>query len=313
MKAVGLMVHGGPEVLEVVDLEEVTAGPGQIRIRNFAAAVNPTDIVARDGTRAKLQSQFPPPYVPGMDAAGIVDQVGEGVATGIKVGDRIMAMVVPKASHGAYREQLVLNQHAVVPAPADTTHVQASTLPMNALTARLSLDLLALSPGQVLAVTGGPGAYGGYVIELAKASGLTVVADAVASDRALLESLGADVVIARGEGFAERIRQHFPDGVDGLADGALLNSKAIPAVKDGGAFTAIRGFRGEPQRDIRFTETWVTQYNERYDLLDTLRQQAEQGQLTLRVADTVPPERASEAHRRLAAGGTRGRMVIDFA
>ena len=145
MKAVGLMVHGGPEVLEVVDVEEVTAGPGQIRIRNYAAAVNPTDIVARDGTRAKLQSQFPPPYVPGMDAAGIVDQVGEGVTTGIEVGDRVMAMVVPKAQHGAYREQLVLNQHAVVPAPANTTHLQASTLPMNALTARLSLDLLELS------------------------------------------------------------------------------------------------------------------------------------------------------------------------
>ena len=71
VKAVGLMVHGGPEVLEVVDVEEVTAGPGQIRIRNYAAAVNPTDIVARDGTRAKLQSQFPPPYVPGMDARGL--------------------------------------------------------------------------------------------------------------------------------------------------------------------------------------------------------------------------------------------------
>ena len=312
MRAVGLMVHGGPEVLEVVDLEAITAGPGQIRIRNFAAAVNPTDIVARDGTRAKLQSQFPPPYVPGMDAAGVVDQVGEGVSTGIKVGDRVMAMVVPKASHGAYREQLVLNQQAVVPAPANTTHLQASTLPMNALTARLSLDLLELSPGQVLAVTGGPGAYGGYVIELAKAAGLTVIADSSESDRALLETLGADVVVARGEGFAERIREHFPDGVDGVADGALLNDKAIPAVKDGGAFTAIRGFRGEPQRDIRFTETWVTQYNERYDLLDALRQQAEQGQLTLRVADTVPPERAGDAHQRLAAGGTRGRMVIDF-
>jgi NADPH2:quinone reductase len=312
VRAVGLMVHGGPEVLEVVDVEAVTAGPGQIRIQNFAAAVNPTDIVARDGTRAKLQSQFPPPYVPGMDAAGIVDQVGEGVSTGIKLGDRVMAMVVPKASHGAYREQLVLNQYAVVPAPANTTHLQASTLPMNALTARLSLDLLELSPGQVLAVTGGPGAYGGYVIELAKAAGLTVIADSSESDRALLETLGADVVVARGEGFAERIREHFPDGVDGVADGALLNDKAIPAVKDGGAFTAIRGFRGEPQRDIRFTETWVTQYNERYDLLDALRQQTEQGQLTLRVADVVPPERAGDAHQRLAAGGTRGRIVIDF-
>lgn len=313
VRAVGLMVHGGPEVLEVIDLDEVTAGPGEVRIRNFAAAVNPTDIVARDGTRAKLQSQFPPPYVPGMDAAGIVDQVGDGVTTGVQVGDRVMAMVVPKASHGAYREQLVLSQHAVVPAPANTSHVQASTLPMNALTARLSLDLLELSPGQVLAVTGGPGAYGGYVIELAKAAGLIVIADAAETDRALLETLGADVVVARGDGFAERIREHFPEGVDGLADGALLNDLAIPAVKDGGGFTAVRGFRGEAQRGIKFTETWVTKYNERYELLDTLRQQVERGVLTLRVADTVSPEQASEAHRRLAAGGTRGRMVIDFA
>ena len=151
------------------------------------------------------------------------------------------------------------------------------------------------------------------MIELAKTAGLIVIADAAESDRALLETLGADVVIARGDGFAERIREQFPAGVDGLADGALLNEKAIPAVRDGGAFTAIRGFRGEPQREIRFTETWVTQYNERYDLLDRLRQQVEQGALTLRVADTVPPERASDAHRRLAAGGTRGRMVIDFS
>ena len=77
-----------------------------------------------------------------MDAAGIVDQVGDGVTTGVQVGDRVMAMVVPKASHGAYREQLVLSQHAVVPAPANTSHVQASTLPMNALTARLSLGFV---------------------------------------------------------------------------------------------------------------------------------------------------------------------------
>lgn len=75
-----------------------------------------------------------------MDAAGIVDQIGEGVTTGIKVGDRVMAMVVPDATHGAYREQIVLDQRAVVRAPANTTHVEACTLPMNALTARLSLD-----------------------------------------------------------------------------------------------------------------------------------------------------------------------------
>ncbi len=312
MRAVGLFEHGGPEVLQVVELPSVDAGPGQVRIRNYAAAVNPTDIVGRNGMRAEIQKKDPPPYVPGMDAAGIVDQIGEGVDTGVAVGDRVMAMVVPRASHGAYREQIVLDQRAVVPAPFGKTHVEACTLPMNALTARLSLDLLGLKSGQVIAVTGGPGAYGGYVVQLAKADGLTVIADSSKADRALMESLGVDVVIERGEGFAEKVRGEFPDGVDGLADGALLNELAIDAVRDGGNFTSIRGFKGKEQRGIEFTATWVTRYDGEYEKLDRLRQQVEAGELTLRVADTVPPERAAVAHERLEAGGTRGRMVIEF-
>ena len=312
MRAVGLFEHGGPEVLQVVDLPSVDAGPGQVRIRNYAAAVNPTDIVGRNGMRAEIQKKDPPPYVPGMDVAGVVDQIGEGVETGIEIGDRVMAMVVPRASHGAYREQIVLDQRAVVKAPAGASHAEACTLPMNGLTARLSLDLLDLSPGQVIAVTGGPGAYGGYVIQLAKADGLTVIADAGESDRSLLESLGADVIIDRGEGFAEKIREHFPDGADGLADGALLNELAIGAVRNGGGFTAIRGYKGEEQRDIKFTATWVTRYDGEYEKLDRLREQAESGEVTLRVAETVSPENAAMAHERLEAGGTRGRMVIEF-
>ena len=312
MRAVGLFEHGGPEVLQVVDLPSVDAGPGQVRIRNYAAAVNPTDIVGRNGMRAEIQKKDPPPYVPGMDVAGVVDQIGEGVETGVEIGDRVMAMVVPRASHGAYREQIVLDQRAVVKAPVGASHAEACTLPMNGLTARLSLDLLDLSPGQVIAVTGGPGAYGGYVIQLAKADGLTVIADAGESDRSLLESLGADVIIDRGEGFAENIREHFPDGADGLADGALLNELAIGAVRNGGGFTAIRGYKGEEQRDIKFTATWVTRYDGEYEKLDRLREQAESGEVALRVAETVSPENAAMAHERLEAGGTRGRMVIEF-
>ena len=312
MKAVGIMKHGGPEVLEVLEVPEVDAGPGQIRIRNYAAAVNPTDVAARNGLMAEYQKINPPPYVPGMDAAGIVDQIGEGVETDIKVGDEVMAMVVPSGNYGAYREQIVLDQNAVVRAPKDTSHAEACTLPMNSLTARLSLDLLGLQEGQILAVTGSPGAYGGYVVQLAKADGLTVIADSNESDEELLKSLGVDILIPRGEGYAERIRQEFPDGVDGMADGALLNELAIDAVRDGGSFTSIRGFKGSPQRDIEFSTTWVTAYDCKKDILETLKEQAEEGILTLRVADTVSIENAAEAHERLEAGGTRGRMVIKF-
>jgi NADPH2:quinone reductase len=312
MRAVGLFTHGGPEVLQVVELPEVHAGPGQVRIRVRAATVNPTDILARNGTRAEQQKIDPPPYVPGMEVAGIVDEVGSGVSSRLKIGDAVMAIVVPKGSHGAYREQIVLDARSVVSAPAGKTHSEACTLPMNGLTARLSLDLLKLSPGQVIAVTGAAGAYGGYVVQLAKAEGLTVIADASEKDEKLVASLGADIVVRRGDDVASRIRGHFPQGVDGLADGALLNELVIPAVCDGGAFTSLRGFQGIPQRDIHFTTTFVRSYAQEFEKLFQLRQQVEAGRITLRVADVYPPDRTADAHRRLEAGGTRGRLVIQF-
>jgi NADPH:quinone reductase-like Zn-dependent oxidoreductase len=312
MKAVGIMKYGGPEVLELIDVPEVYAGKDEVRIQNYASAVNPTDIVARSGMIAEFQKDFPFPYVPGMDFAGIIDQVGEDVSTGLKVGDRVMGMAIPKGDYGAYREQIVLNQQAVVRAPKNTSHIEACTLPMNSLTARLSLDLLGLKPGQVIAVTGGPGAYGGYVIQLAKADGLIVIADSTKNDEVLLKGLGVDIIISREEDFAKQIRAHFPDGVDGLADGALLNELAVDAVKDGGSFTSIRGFKGSPQRDINFSATWVTEYDCDYEKLDNIRQQVEDNKVSLRVADYVHPENTSEAHKRLEGGGTRGRMVIKW-
>ncbi len=312
MRAVGLMEHGGPEVLTMVDVPETHAGPGQVRLKVYAAAVNPTDTMSRNGSRAAQQRLDPPPYVPGMDVAGIVDEAGEGVDTGIGIGDAVMAMVVPNAAHGGYREQITLGARAVVPAPAGKSHVEACTLPMNGLTARQSLDLLGLSAGQSIAVTGAAGAYGGYVIQLAKLDGLTVIADASDADRDLVASLGADIVVQRGDDVAVRIREHFPDGVDGLADGAVQNARVIAAVRDDGGFTAVRGFEGEPQRGINFTATSVRRYDGEFEKLDQLRRHVEAGAITLRVADTYPPERASEAHRRLEAGGTRGRLVLVF-
>lgn len=312
MRAVGFKKFGDPEVLEVIDVPEVSAGEGEIRIKNYASAVNPTDIVSRSGLIKQFIKDFSLPCVPGMDVAGEVDEVGNGVETGIKVGDKVMAMVMPNKLHGAYREQLILDQNAVVKAPEGFSHFEASTLPMNGLTARLSLDLLDLKKGNIIAVTGGPGAYGGYVIQLAKADGLTVLADSNEKDIQLLKDLGVDHIIPREKNFVEEVKKIFPNGVDGIADGALLNEKAIGAVKDNGSFTSVRNFIGEPQRNINFTATWVSEYNCDFEKLNKLRQQVEDGLITLRVADIVTPENAAEAHRRLDAGGTRGRMVINW-
>lgn len=312
MRGVGVIEFGGPEVLTVVDLPEVHAGPGEVRIRNHAATVNPTDTGTRDGSRAAMLKDIPPPYIAGMDAAGVIDEIGPDTETDLKVGDAVMAMVIPGGTHGAYRESIVLKADAVVRAPKGASHAEASTLPMNGLTARLSLDQLALQPGQTLAVTGAAGCYGGYVVQLAKADGLRVIADASPKDEELVRSLGADIVVPRGDDIAARIREVCPEGVDGLADGAVQLDLAVGAVKDGGGFASVRGWKGNGERDIAFHVTWVREYDRRADLLDRLRQQVEDGVVTLRVAATYPADKAADAHARLEAGGTRGRCVITF-
>jgi NADPH:quinone reductase len=311
MRAAGVIEFGGPEVLQLVDVPEEPLGPGEVRLRVAAATVNPTDTHARSGAYAERDPVKQPPWVPGMDAAGEVVEVGEGVDH-VAPGDAVMGIVVPTGAHGGYREDLVLPGDSVVRAPAGADAVAAATLPMNALTARLALDHMALQPGQVLAVTGAAGAFGGYVVQLAKADGLTVVADASPADEELVCALGADVVVERGDDVAKRIREHFADGVDGLADGAVQDALVLPAVRDGGAVATVRGYRGDGSRDLRVFPTLVRRVAQDRAALDRLRQQAEDGVLTLRVARTFPVEQAADAHRMLEAGGVRGRLVLVF-
>ena len=312
MRGVGVIEFGGPEVLQVVDLPETHAAAGEVRIRVHAATVNPTDTYLRKGARAEALRKVPPPYIPGMDIAGVIDEVGASTTTDLAIGDAVMAMVVNSASHGGYRESIVLSADAVVRAPAGFTLIEAATLPMNGLTARQSLNQLALRPGQTLAVTGAAGCYGGYAVQLAKADGLRVIADASSADEALVRSLGADIVVSRGDDIAAQIRKVAPGGVDGLADGAFQSGIAAGAVRDGGGFASVRGWAGD-ERGIAFHKTSVRDYNHRADLLDRLRRQVEGGLLTLRVAATYPAEQAAEAHRRLEAKGTRGRLVLVWA
>ncbi|MGI5292012.1 NADP-dependent oxidoreductase [Nonomuraea polychroma] len=312
MKAIGVTKFGGPEVLQVIDLPTPEAGPGELRIRVHAAAVNATDTVVRSGAPFVIPPDSRPPYVPGMDAAGVLEQIGEGVETDLRVGEHVMAIVVPFETHGAYAEQIVVPTESVVRVPAGATDVEAASLPMNGLTARNALDTLDLAPGATIAVTGAVGAVGGYVIQLARADGLQVVADASPQDERLVKELGANIVLPRGPGFPEQVRGAVPDGVDGLVDCALLGRPVARAVRDGGRIATLRGFEGTWERGITFQPVWVAQYARQQTKLDRLRQQAEDGQVALRVSRILPAERAAEAHRLLEAGGVRGRLILTF-
>lgn len=312
MRAIGVTEFGGPEVLHVVDIPEPHPGPGEVRIRVHAATVNPTDTALRAGMYGARTQHLEPPYIPGMDAAGVVSEVGDGAS--FAVGDEVIAILVPYTERGgAYADEVVVPAASVVPIPRGAGFVAASTLPMNALTAWVALRDLAVPAGGTLAVTGAAGSFGGYVIQLAKAAGLRVIADASAADEQLVRDLGADDVVRRGEDVADRIRELVPDGVDGVADGAVLDDLVAPAIRDGGGLAVVRGWDGDPGRGIAVHRVFVAAEAENTAALEHLREQAEAGVVTLRVARTFPPERAPEAHRALEAGGTRGRLVLDFS
>ena len=186
---------------------------------------------------------------PAWSAAGVVDKLGKGTAGRLAVGAPVIAYVIPFGPHaGTYAEKVVVAAASVVPAPPGACFPEAATLLLNATTARLSLDALALPPGETVAVVGGAGAVGGFAIQLAKADGLTVLADAAASDDNLVRYLGADVVVHRRTDLVEQIRRELPDGAPGLIDGAALDALALPAVADGGGLVTLKGWTGPSER-----------------------------------------------------------------
>lgn len=314
VKAIGVYEFGGPEVLQVVDLPEPQAGPGEVRIRVHAAAVSPTDVMLRTGGHAVRMPDRRPPFVPGMDAAGVIDQLGPGCGDRLHVGQRVIAMVLFVGEHGgAYAEQIVVPAASVVPAPANADFPEASTLLMNAMTARLALDTLALPADATVAVTGAAGAVGGYAVELAKADGLRVVADAAARDVELVRGFGADHVVERGPNVAARMREVVPDGVAGLVDASHQQAEVLGAIADGGTLIELRGWAGPAERGIRVLPVMVPDRITDTEALAMLSRQAENGVLTLRVAEVLPADEAAKAHRMPEAGGLRGRVVLDFS
>jgi NADPH:quinone reductase len=311
MRAVGFTEFGDPSVLGIVTVPRPSPGPGQVLVRVAAATVNPTDLGFRRGGRA-LPPGLEPPFIPGMDLAGIIDEVGPEVAQW-QPGNRVMAAVSPWVTGGgAQAEYRVVTEDQLAKVPGGWSLTEAATLPMNGITVRTALDMLALPAGATLAVTGSAGIVGQYAIQLGRHEGLTVIGDARPEDTALIESFGADQVVERGPGMAAAVRALYPDGVDAVIDAALLGPAVLPAVRDGGQLLAVRPFQGETERDITIQLVQVGQHLHEGNRIAELADLVGKGVLTLRVAAALPADQAAEAHRRLEAGGVRGRLVLTF-
>ncbi|MYR43299.1 zinc-binding dehydrogenase [Streptomyces sp. SID5910] len=306
MRAVVARGYGGPGVLETVTVPLPEPGPGQVRVHVEAATVNPVDLVTRSGAlvEAGLMAEREQTGI-GWDVAGVVDRAGAGV-TAFVPGQRVIGLRdLLDVSLGAYAEYAVLDAAAVAPAPPDVPAEAAATLPLNGLTALQALDLLGLVAGDTVLVTGAAGAVGGFAVELAVRRGLRVVAQAGSADEEFVRGLGAEWVVGRAVAdLASEVRRLVPGGTDGALDTAGLGIRALAAVRTRGSYATVAGGTAPlPLRGIRVHQQWISADG------PALAELAALG-LTLRVAETLPLEHAAEAHKRLAAGGIRGRLVL---
>ncbi|MEH0970318.1 zinc-binding dehydrogenase [Micromonospora sp. CPCC 205546] len=308
MKAVAIRRFGGPEVLEVVDVPVPEAGPGQVRVRVAAAAVNRIDLSTRNGALNEAGLLAPAPVLwLGWDVAGQVDQVGAGV-TRFTAGDQVIGLRDVLSAGGTQAEYVVLDERAVAPAPAGVPAARAAALPLIGLTADRSLTLTGLRAGQTLLVTGAAGGVGGLLLELAAMRGVRTVAVAGTDDEPLVRGLGATWFVPRTPRLAEAVRREVPGGVDAVVDAAVVGVAAHEALRPEGTFVAlVAPFAPPPLRATRVVVQEVFADGARLTELAAL---VGAGRLSPRVADTLPLEKVGVAHDRLAAGGLRGRLVL---
>ncbi|MFH9400707.1 NADP-dependent oxidoreductase [Streptomyces sp. NPDC017638] len=304
MKAVIIRSFGGPEVLEIAEVPVPEPGTGQVRIRVAAAAVNPVDVQTRSGalTAAGLLPEREVIGI-GWDVAGIVEALGPEVV-GFQLGDAVIGLSDRLAlSLKTQAEYVVLDTDAVAAVPAGTDLMAAATLPLGGLTAAQALDITGAKPGDTLLVTGAAGAVGGYTVQLAALAGVRVVAVAGADDEELVRDLGADFFVPRTADLPAAVRDLVPGGVHAAVDAASVGMPTLDAVRGGGSLVSVLGNAPTPLRGIRVGNVWIRADGPR------LAKLAAAG-LRPRVADVLPLDKVAEAHRRLAAGGLRGRLVL---
>ncbi|MFI6962022.1 NADP-dependent oxidoreductase [Streptomyces sp. NPDC050255] len=295
MKKVSFAEFGGPDVLHLIDAEEPHAGPGRIRIAVRAAGVNPVDWRVREGQVLGAHPTELPAGV-GLDAAGIVDEIGEGV-DGVEVGDRVFG-----EGSSTYAEFAVLSAWARM--PEGLTFEEAAGYPSVVETALRVIREVGVLPGQTLLVSGASGGVGSAVLQIARDRGITVIGTGGASNQDYLRGLGA-LATTYGEGWTERVRQL------GRVDAAL-------DLAGSGVLRELVELTGDPQRVVSIADLGAPALGVRFSgvagsVPDALAEAARliaRGKLHIPVEKSYTLAEAAQAHIDSRAGHTRGRRVM---
>ncbi|MER7789586.1 NADP-dependent oxidoreductase [Streptomyces sp. NPDC097640] len=309
MYAVRQIGYGGPEVLQVAEVERPVAGPGDVLVRVRAAGVNPADWKIRAGLADHRFLQ--PPFTPGMDLAGEVAATGSEV-TGFAPGDRVYGMVYPPG--GAQAQYALARADMLAHVPTGVDLVQAGGLATAGLTAWQALATAQVAPGQRVLIHAAAGGVGHLAVQIAKAHGAHVIGTARLAKHAFLRRLGADEVIDyTSEDFTRVIR----DGVDVVLDplGDDYGPRSLALLPPGGAYMDLRQPNpGRPevrakaqQRGIRFADVTVTPTAK--DLADLIAL-ALRGQLRVAIQQTLPLPEVAKAHELSETGRVKGKIVL---
>ena len=297
MKAVRFSRFGGPEVLEIVELPDPHPGPGQVRIAVRAAGVNAIDWKKR---RGPMDGDLP--QTMGYEAAGIVDELGEGVADAT-IGDSVFGFSPDGA---AQAELALLSDYAPIPRALD--FAAAAALPSAVETAARALDQLGVESGSTVLINGASGSVGRAAVQLAVARGARVIGTGSPATHDFLRSLGAEP-IAYGDGMAERVRALASGGVDLALDvaGSGVLPELIELAGNPEHVITIADFAGAQRYGVRFSRG---DSGRAIYALAQIGDLIESGRFTLPVAQTFPLANVAEAHRVGEAGRVRGKLVL---
>ncbi|MET7802040.1 NADP-dependent oxidoreductase [Streptomyces decoyicus] len=295
MKRVSFAEFGGPDVLHLIDAEEPHAGPDQVRIAVRAAGVNPADWRIREGQILAAHPIELPAGV-GLDASGVVDEVGEGVE-GVEVGDHVFG-----EGSSTYAEFAVLSAWARI--PEGLTFEEAAGYPSVVETALRIIRQVGVQPGQTLLASGASGGVGSAVLQIARDRGIAVIGTAGAANQDYLRSLGA-LATTYGEGWVERVRRLGP--VDAALD--LAGSGVIRELVE---------LTGDPQKVISIADLAAPELGVRFSgvagsMTEALAEAAgliSRGRLHIPVEKSYTLAEAAAAHIDSRAGHTRGRRVV---
>ena len=305
MRAAVYDEFGGPEVLQVRDVDDPPMGPDTVLVRARATSVNPVDWKIREGY---LAGAFPHhfPIITGWDVAGVVEAVGPAVTTGLSAGDEVYGYVRrDDVSFGTTAELVPAPQRTVARKPTSLSFEEAAALPLAGMTAYQGLvEALEVAKGDRVLVHAASGGVGHLAVQIAKARGAYVIGTAGSENQQRVLDLGADEALDYAQGpISEQLDQPVDAvldlvGGDALADAPaqVRNPARIASVIDaatvgelGGRYVFVR-----PDRDT----------------LEALTGLVEDGKLRVDVAATYPLDQIVEAHRASEEGHALGKIVV---